>query len=96
MTQSDTLMSLTKRLASDERLELLEMFKASVAIERLAPTAFDHGAAVIASSSRWPHKNKEDFTITIIDGNGAKLVTVVGEAIPDELFASYKNRIVKN
>ena len=95
MTQFDTLKRLTKNWeeAGAERLEMLELFKASLAIERLAPAAFDHGSAVIASSSRWPHKNKEDFTITIIDGNGAELAAVVGEDIPDDLFTSYKSRI---
>jgi len=88
---------LDKREADQaESTKLHAELKASLAIQRIAPTAFDHGLARIASESRWPHKNKEDFTITIIDGNGAKLVTVVGEAIPDELFASYKNRIIKN
>ncbi len=65
--------------------KLQDELKASLAIESLIPGAFADGPVRSRWTSRYPHKNKEDFTVVLIDSSG-KETTVIGEDIPEELF----------
>jgi len=52
-----------------EQLKRLEMLidrsAVSVAIQSLVPDAFDNGNARVRFTSRFPHKERQDFTVTI-------------------------------
>jgi hypothetical protein len=71
-----------KRLAS-----LIDELSASKAIEELVPDAFDNGKARVRFSSRFPHKERQDFSVTIND-------TYVFEAvnIPDCIWNDHQRR----
>lgn len=47
--------------------ELLDRSAVSVAIQTLVPDAFDDGNARVRFTSRFPHKERQDFTVTIND-----------------------------
>jgi len=68
--------------------------KAGVAIESLIPGAFDSGSVRTKWTSRWPHKEREDFTVVLIDSSG-KETTVIGHDIPQELFDSARPALLK-
>lgn len=51
-----------------KRLEtLIDRSAVSVAIQTLVPDAFDDGNARVRFTSRFPHKERQDFTVTIND-----------------------------
>ena len=51
-----------------KRLEtLIDRSAVSVAIQSLVPDAFDDGNARVRFTSRFPHKERQDFTVTIND-----------------------------
>jgi len=51
-----------------KRLEtLIDRSAVSVAIQSLVPDAFDKGKARVRFTSRFPHKERQDFTVTIND-----------------------------
>jgi hypothetical protein len=51
-----------------KRLEtLIDRSAVSVAIQTIVPDAFDNGNARVRFTSRFPHKERQDFTVTIND-----------------------------
>lgn len=81
----DTLTEVKQNL---KRLEtLLDRSAVSLAIETLVPDAFDNGKARVRFTSRFPHKERQDFSVTIND-------TYVFEAvnIPDVLWNDHQAR----
>ena len=74
-----------------KRLEtLLDRSAVSVAIQTLVPDAFDKGNARVRFSSRFPHKERQDFTVTINDRHVFDAVN-----IPDVLWHDHVARMKK-
>lgn len=74
-----------------KRLEtLLDRSAVSVAIQTLVPDAFDKGNARVRFSSRFPHKERQDFTVTINDRHVFDAVN-----IPDVLWYDHVARMKK-
>jgi len=82
MNQIKDLKKDLKRLDS-----LLDKYSVSKAIEELVPDAYTNGKARVRFSSRFPHKERQDFSVTIND-------TYVFEAvnIPDALWNDHQAR----
>ncbi len=71
-----------------KRLEtLLDRSAVSVAIQTLVPDAFDNGNARVRFTSRFPHKERQDFTVTINDTHVFEAVKV-----PDVLWNDHQRR----
>jgi hypothetical protein len=66
---------------------LLDKYSASKAIEGLVPDAYANGQARVRFSSRFPHKERQDFTVTINDEH-----VFEGDSIPDALWNDHVAR----
>lgn len=74
-----------------KRLEtLLDRSAVSIAIQTLVPDAFEKGNARVRFSSRFPHKERQDFTVTINDRHVFDAVN-----IPDVLWNDHVARMEK-
>lgn len=75
-----------------KRLEtLIDRSAVSVAIQTLVPDAFDKGNARVRFTSRFPHKERQDFTVTIND----KYVFDANK-VPDVLWNDHVTRKQQN
>jgi hypothetical protein len=71
-----------------KRLEtLIDRSAVSVAIQSLVPDAFDDGNARVRFTSRFPHKERQDFTVTINDKHVFEATKV-----PDVLWNDHVTR----